>query len=480
MASIEHFGSTSSSLAKKKNPGSSIEGKVTLKPAKDDEQPPFVTRFPSGYVPPSVLSESDGFSFQAYESVRPAKGGRNLLVMKTENIDFVGTSVTPDAQTKNPCRYLLGMRNKRTGELHLTPIAANKILRMEPRVRGVSYGRASLEEEREVGSEDAAAKLEDMRNRRKSLTDEFGSKKSRRKLDTMAKGVVEEANIAAGSSISQLVQSIAQKDGMMTVAEAEAKLRMSERRNVPPLNPDAKVPEDVYPIDRIIFLEDWQLLDYDAKDLMCAREHKGVWERISKHYPSYVQSFLNELGSKGVKTKQKADMLVYLTHLLRFYCAPPSLSFKRKVRQGRRNGEEVGEEEGGNASEFVLTSSDPTTVASLLHIPRQLVEKFISLYSVRVGGEGDNSSSLRREKKHINLLICTICVLALHVNDFSLNPESLAKDLKLALTALLPYFRELGCKVTKKEKKSKEHAGVYDVSLEIPLTFVKQLRGRKK
>lgn len=162
--------------------------------------------------------------------------------------------------------------------------------------------------------------------------------------------------------------------------------------------------------------------------------------------------------------------MTYLNQILKYFRAHESLTFKQTIRK------EVEQKEGGEeanpkkfTTETVMSSNDTATISRELRIPEHTTEKLLEKYShlepSKRFGEGPQYQRSRKEK---DLLIGTILVLALTVDDFHCVIDDVANDLKMSCKELVPYFRELGCKVVK-QRQSEE--GTYSVTLPLPLTF---------
>eukprot|EP00271_Cylindrocystis_brebissonii_P008672 TRINITY_DN23146_c0_g1_i1.p1 TRINITY_DN23146_c0_g1~~TRINITY_DN23146_c0_g1_i1.p1 ORF type:complete len:549 (+),score=95.87 TRINITY_DN23146_c0_g1_i1:281-1927(+) len=509
----------------------------------DNELPPYVAHFPSGFQPEplfnktSTLTEAgdnssipsslnSDLSMTAYEAggLQVAAGGgvkrplRHMLVAGTPALDYVGASVTADRQYWSPCQYALGVFNKEKGTLQVVPIAGGKVLRMEPRVRGVQYGVGALEEE--LAETEQATDAERRRMRHENLTTEFGSKKKKAQALALARGTVQEEHIGGSKSVSLLVQEAAQRDGMVTLDENTAKIAGRESRNIPPYEMNAATPAEAYPVEGIIAEEELESLD--PTELLRAAKAVGERERMARKYPLFVVARLSRLRTNDkYNNDHRANLLLYITYLIRFYNSPPSLTFKRLLRPSETpllalpssdsTSSALALVDASNAEEapsdtqlalvdpstpvvtprqYITTSNDPSSISEVLRIPVRTIEHFISSFCERVaadGGDGgsgkyrDGQTQILRPKKGVGLLISSILVLALHVDDFSLDPEDLAADLRLTQATLFPYFKELGCHVAKERVVSKESkspggkagqaSAKYKVTLPVPLKF---------
>ena len=167
---------------------------------------------------------------------------------------------------------------------------------------------------------------------------------------------------------------------------------------------------------------------------------------------------------------RRARVMTYLNQILKFFRAHESLTFKQTTKK------EVEQKEGGEEAnpkkfitETVMSSNDTATISRELRIPEHTTEKLLEKYShlepSKRFGEGPQYHRSRKEK---DLLIGTILVLAITLDDFHSVVDDIADDLKMSCKELVPYLRELGCKVVKQKQSE---VGTYSVTLPLPLTF---------
>lgn len=368
-----------------------------------NKQSPVVGYFPTGYDPLKHRIEGGQQEAEAKVKVyRNVKRTNRIQLVVTPNesrVDFVGTNYSGEATGVQLCTYGLGILDKSTQTLKIVPVAANKIFRLEPRVRGLS-----LHENEEPHTETQELTAEEKTQKTRELDLKYSTKKSiqqARKRESLQ-------NVGGPQTqqeMDQKMKSIKINKEALEVAATTA----TNARNIPPHNLDATTPETAYPLDKIIFKGEW---DY----LLDILQHSQAGEKVSSDvYPAFVCHRFHKLDDMEgeVSRRQLAGILSYITHLVKF-----------KDRH----------------------SMDGVSSAKHHKIPSILFQKFSTMFA------GSESKRLSDEKR--DLLISYVLVLTLYVDDFRTDLSDIAKDLRMNPMSLRPHYQFLGCKLVNEKGKT--------------------------
>ncbi|KAJ3675257.1 hypothetical protein LUZ60_004299 [Juncus effusus] len=395
---------------KKKSKRKKLKIKLEAIPDCPDKTPPVVGYFPSGFKP---NNHADGTAFDLYRHVRHPNRLEAVVRPENSNVEFVGTSYAGEAAAPQLCTYALGVFDKEAKTLKIVPIAANKILRFEPRVKRDEEPAQSegLTELSATGKSEK--KIQD-------LTSIYGTKHDKSR-DRKFKTLIDQKNYDLGEGAEFLKS---QDQELEQEAETVDKSTGSGTfRNIPPYDPSVDVAEKVYDLGKII-------PSGERPHLMAILDDYRNDNKVV-NYPSFVKNRLNKLNkAKDAEREKLAIILSYITHLHSIwdrYRKPPSKSNDSNSKQ----------------TPF---------------IPRITRQRLTSLFV-------DTESKLLSTDK-LELLIGYILVLTLFVDDFSTDASDVAKDLMMTTQGLKPYFMQLGCRYEKGAVGKKGRWG-----LSVPLEF---------
>uniref|UniRef100_K3ZI54 DNA-directed RNA polymerase I subunit rpa49 n=1 Tax=Setaria italica TaxID=4555 RepID=K3ZI54_SETIT len=389
---------------------------------------PAVAYFPTGYDPlaaAAVAAEED-------ESAPNARLFRHekhptwvdLVVGSSGGgPDFVGRSYAGEAATPQLCEYALGVLDKASGTLRVVPIAANKILRLEPHLE---VQQPAHSQHSEVASEAGSVAGND-ELKVQDLTMMYGTKTDRDK-DNKWRSLNEQRNDpSAYEDIDLGTSNVHTNDNQEPVIV----------RNIPPYDPTADTSEKAYLLDEIIPKNMRQ-------HLLEIVDHFESGQISSKGYSSFVSNRVQKLQElQGQDKERLAWILSYIQHLLSLYERNGCMSkHHRKHRKENK------------------ANHGPGTP---LAVYRNLLLIFTE----------PGSSSMSSEKNE--LLINYILVLTLFADDFRSDPKDICADLKMTRQMLKPYYDQLGCKSVS--------AGAFKstfMTLPAPLNFPQDVTRRKR
>lgn len=398
-----------------------------------DRIAPIVGYFPSGYDPHNAASAAAaGPSVRVFRNQMHSSRMELVVSPRDSNVEFVGTSYSGEAAGPQLCTYTLGVLDKETQTLKIVPIAANKIFRLEPRLT------KNLPTDTEPSEGLAEEGLAEGKVERKiaDLTNLYGTKRDRDKdnrwkslnqqrNDPSAREQLESENLGGGGGEDDDIDNEAHED----VKEAAVP-------NIPPHDLSANTPEKAYLLDEIIpKAERAYLLDI-LENLQYGEDLE------SKSYPTFVYNRIHKLREiQDDKEKEKlACILSYITHLHTFW---------ERIRFFKHRAKFLG-----------ITADGPK-------IPRIIYQKVVRMF---VNPESDIVSMEKKE-----LLIGYILVLTLFVDKFRSDPSDIARDLKLTVHSLRPYYLQLGCKIFQEASFQQSF-----MTLPVPLQFPEHRRNRRR
>eukprot|EP00268_Persea_americana_P000970 TRINITY_DN10293_c0_g1_i1.p1 TRINITY_DN10293_c0_g1~~TRINITY_DN10293_c0_g1_i1.p1 ORF type:complete len:431 (+),score=88.91 TRINITY_DN10293_c0_g1_i1:205-1497(+) len=391
---------------------------------------PFVGYFPSGFDPLKHCKLENGEVGSEDPEIRVFRNekfqSRLQLVVspKGSNVEFVGSSHSGEAAAPQVCTYAIGILDKEKQSLRIVPITANKIFRLEPRVRGEPH-----ELNEELPTEKSAARMRD-------LTNLYGTKSAKtqiRKWDLMR---TNEGNADAKNIIEGMVEDF-------EINKESLETTIAHVGNIPPHDVTATSPENAYPLDKIILKGEWSHL-VDILELTQLGDAASAVDFCQKNnYPSFVCNRLDKLWriqDEGQKSKI-AGIFSYIGYLLMFKNLP-----------------------------YNIQNSKPTfnnAYAKHHGIPVTLFQKFDKMF-----GNSD-SEAVRMLDEKCDLLIGYILVLTLFADGFKTSISDIASDLKMTPMNLRRYYQILGCKLSSAKR-------VVTVTLPVPLKLPELTMRNKK
>ncbi|CAN6373028.1 unnamed protein product [Urochloa humidicola] len=386
---------------------------------------PAVAYFPTGYDPLAAA---------AAEEDKPAPNARLFrhekhptwvdLVVKSPGggPDFVGRSYAGEAATPQLCEYALGVLDKASGTLRVVPIAANKILRLEPHLE---VQRPAHSQHSEIASEAGSVAGND-EMMVQDLTMMYGTKMDRDK-DNKWKSLNEQRNDpSAYEDIDLGTSNVNTNDNQETVIV----------RNIPPYDPTADTSEKAYLLDEIIPKN-------MRRHLLEIVDHFESGQISSKGYGSFVSNRVQKLQElQGEDKERLAWILSYIQHLLSLYERNGAMSKRHRNRKENK------------------ANHGPGT-------PQAVYRNLLMTFTEQ------GSSSMSSEKNE--LLINYILVLTLFADDFRSDPKDISADLKMNRQMIKPYYDQLGCKSVS--------SGAFQstfMTLPAPLKFPQDVTRRKR
>ncbi|KAJ1378216.1 RNA polymerase I associated factor, A49-like [Sesbania bispinosa] len=369
-----------------------VQAKVQVVHEHPHKTPPIIGYFPSGFDP--VKSSSDGpgsTGFQLYRNRNLTKRLQLVVSPAGSPVEFVGTSYSGEAAAGHRAMYALGVFDKEAQTLKVVPVAANKIFRLDPKIKGL--------EDREP----ASSTMEDLTPQQKvaQTTAIWGTKKE---IEKAKKKLALKQDEEPDSQRNLDVK-------MKNVVVNKKALESTEShvsRNIPPYDASATTPQEAYVLDKIILKGEWDYLE-DIYNIL----HLG--EADFSAYPTFIRNRIQRLKKiKDESEKKKLSCIFsYINHLIKF-----------KDQH----------------------SMDGVSSAKGHKIPNILRHRFSTMFAV--------TESKRLPDEKINLLVSYILVLTLFSDEFRTDYTDIAKDLRMTLIPIRQFYEHLGCKFTRQNNTS--------------------------
>ncbi|XP_038709001.1 DNA-directed RNA polymerase I subunit rpa49 [Tripterygium wilfordii] len=392
-----------------------LQAQIQVFPDKAEKIPPIVGYFPSGYDPCRQESEQQSPTARVYRHQAKNRSGRLHLVVRPPKtkVNFVGTNFSGEATAPQFCTYALGVLDKETHTLKIMPIAGNKIFRMEPNVGGSDI--VAKEPSDMAQSDISEPKTDGDVDSRRYWTKR--AIKQHKKLHALNQEDDPESQKIVGDKIKEVV---ANKEALEGTSADVA-------RNVPPHNASATVPEEAYPLEKIILRGEWDFL-MDIYEVLQAEA-----EVVIKNYPIFVGNRIQRLQEiqDDEEKKTLCCILSYIAHLIKFKD---------------------------------LHSMDGYSSAKNHKFPSILRQKFGTMFDP----ESKRLSTVKND-----LLISYVLVLTLYADGFRTSISDIAKDLRMHSYMLRAHFENLGCKLGQENKS-------LVATLPVPLKFPDVRRRRRR
>ncbi|GJU73867.1 DNA-directed RNA polymerase I subunit RPA49 [Tanacetum coccineum] len=242
----------------------------TLNPTADKSLP-IIGYFSSGYDPTDNKKRKSEEQHSVVKVMKHVKRSNRMQVVVSSNnndkVKFVGTNYSGEATAQQVCSYSLGVLDKETGVLKIVPIESNKIFRLEPR----------FDDEVNPADDEAEEKKEEK-------TFQFSTKKSEQTAKK-EKALRANRDQAAQADLNSKMADAKVNAKALEVGAAAT----SSARNIPPHDLSATIPQQAYPLDKIIFKGEWRYL-LDIAELL----QKG--KKITpESYPVFVCNRIHKI-----------------------------------------------------------------------------------------------------------------------------------------------------------------------------------------
>jgi DNA-directed RNA polymerase I subunit RPA49 len=303
-----------------------------------------------------------------------------------------------------------------TQTVSMAPVLGGRVIRMEPRVKGMTYkpiGSNStvtkLLEEHEPEAAERAAKS-------RRLVEAFGSQRRLRQMRAGQAGRVEAQHVSGGNAVMGIVANAA---AASPLGKAELIAAVLSDKNIPPHNPSATSAEEAYKYDQIV---PGSLRESLETALLAPAIDKQEYRRElvdNDTFGGYVPDRTPQLAACNhvIERDQRLRMLILLGHMLKLYTKFGSL----RSRNGYKE------------------------LAEKTKMGESVIEGLVELFYTR--GDEEGRWVLTKDKR--SLMLSWMLVLAVRAEQNSVLDgaafSALATQLKMRNGELMGRYKELGC-----------------------------------
>ncbi|GAA97250.1 hypothetical protein E5Q_03927 [Mixia osmundae IAM 14324] len=310
------------------------------------------------------------------------------------------------------CKYLLGVRNKRTNLVTLFPTRLHTIHQSIP------AHSAALPDEDEALPDPLAR---DYRGERASLGNAFGTRKAQRAILAAERNRLDiSEETLATKTQPYLAPELLRDDEDEVAQEAKAALVKAAQEDaalIPPFDREATEVDQIYPMSTLMPDEEFKAIDYrvfgqaekieERLALLPTLKSEFVTRRLRAVLP---EGRRNKLSSAE---KRRIRQVVYLSCLHAF-----------------RSGQSVGKDAVANR-------------LGLFGNP-MLVERFIERFTEKGRSGGPQMTKASQKKLNNWILVCCLVI-----DDFDLDVQSMADDFGISAKKMTLSLSALGCKIVK-------------------------------
>ncbi|OSD00005.1 RNA polymerase I associated factor A49-like protein [Trametes coccinea BRFM310] len=415
--------SAAASTNKKRKRDTDDAGKATLtlstQPA--NQVGPVLASFPSLEPPKSTAFKC--YVQKGADKSAPFEAQPTLIAGEAETVEFF-TADGPLSSTG--CSYMIGVHDKRTNTTTLRPVPLHILTRQVKALKNLRPIEVSTEERMQ---------------QRNNLGETFGTKKAKAAIRARERNRVD---IDAMKNVAgHLQDTIMQNTESLPTAD-EAKAAADSNRLIPPYHADAQSPEQVYDLHDII-----PEVEFNALPVSAFKSAKSLQDRIALlpyNRSDWLKLQLKLIYSAPKANKTELKLVYYISTMMAFY----------------KNSRNVGDKE---ALQQRLSS-----------VPSIVLDGLISRFT-----EVERSTNKPKMTPQTETMLLTyMFALALRVEDYAADVETIAHDLSMPPTKVSNLFKSLGCTIKKLSPNELKERGLPDSGsetkravLKVPLEFPK-------
>lgn len=392
---------------------------------------PFVVHFTNGNLNHGLhkkLNKKIKFAcYQWADHADERKKHRRTLVAETDEMEYTGQNFGEFSRSNTMCKYVLGVYNSNTEVMKMYD---TEIITLQPKVL-VDANLNNVEDSQESKPILSYTEKNDL------LTEAFRSSKMKKSMVSRLRNKVDHTNL--GEKVADVVQAISSE--MLDKTDGAEK----QYSYIPPFNPNAKSAAEVYKLDDIVTPSEFEVLQKESLEFQNSdRDAIKEW-RTQKRFPEHILQHLEFMSVDKTLRLHQSCCLLYLSYMMTFY--------------GLNN--------------KALRKKDP-----LPGIPNIIQEKLFSVFSLKNGKTRAVTRRLRDK------LVSYMLVLALIIDEYSLDCGVIIKDLGLAPSRLKTHLKAIGCVVrsrqqTKRkaddEQDSPKQSLIADLQIPLPVSFAVNL-----
>ncbi|PPQ90265.1 hypothetical protein CVT25_013090 [Psilocybe cyanescens] len=410
--------STAKAASKKRKRDSNPEAHFELSESSTAKVGPLLVSYPALQAPLST-------PFQCYSRKRSkrtaGKDGEEdeeiFVAGETDSVEFVTNEEETRKAAEAGCRYLLAVRNTKTGTISILPASKS------PHI--LTHTVKAL---KSIVPSAAPSKTEYL-EAKTTLGETFGTKKQKATIRAKERNRID---VSAMEGVMGYVMDSIEKgaEGLMTTEESKG--FANKNRLIPPFSATATDPSEVYPLHDIIPEAEWKALSiasFDAAGDYSERIAMLPYKR-SQWVNDHLRGFTEAIGKSK---KRNLKILLYISAMLAF-------------RQAT----------------FQKTIDKEKLYERLSSVPGIVVDGLLSRFTEVARG----SSSYHSTSATKTSLLTYTFALCLKVDDYASNTTIIAHDLSMTVTEVNSLFKSLGCKIVKLGDRERARLGQSDSSAE--------------
>ncbi|KJA17181.1 hypothetical protein HYPSUDRAFT_146886 [Hypholoma sublateritium FD-334 SS-4] len=397
---------------------------------------PLLVSYPAIQPPPSTAFKC--YARKRFKTSEAGSDQQDLLVVgETPSIELVSNYEITKNVAEAGCRYIIAVRNTRTGTISMLPTAKIPHI-MNHTVKAL----------KSIPSAPAPSKLQYL-EAKTTLGETFGTKKQKANIRAQERNRID---VSAMEGVMDYVMDSIDKgaEGLMT--EEQAKVATDKNRLIPPFSLTATDPAEVYPLHSIIPESEWKALVISPFDAAETDREKIALLPFRKS--NWVNNHLLSVGESTGKSKKKnLKIILYISAMLAF-------------RQAC----------------FGKTIEKEKLYERLSAVPSIVADGLLSRFTETARG----STSYQSTSATKTSILTHIFALCLKLDEYATNTTVIAHDLSMSVTEINQIFKSLGCKIVKLSERERSRLGQSDASadekravLSAPVEFPKP-RLRKK
>jgi hypothetical protein len=435
---------------------------------------PNLVSFPQGI--PTITKAT---TVQISQKNSKGKKIKRKITSEFDDITYSATEFDGDGSKSEYCKYAIGVVDEVSRTCDVYPV--NHIYLMRPvyqeRVSGALKNTASMSSY----------------ERRKSLTEEFGTKVKKKRLHDTESNIITDDTILGKNALESVVEDIANdvaanQDMDIHVTAADKALHENRLKMLPLFDPKANSVDKAYPLHGLI-------PDYIMKKLRELHDEllsndlnvSSIEDCDDFDAPVSRESYFQVL--RKYFRKSTGDMLqIELIALL--HALPISLGDELKPKQMKKIRDQLCVvlylHFVIKFANILLTKSALKVVRSILDssfqdCPEVIYDYLIDNYTKK-GKDGKQGSVVMSNKLLAQKLKLYCVILTLTATGYAIDLTIIAKDMMTSSESLSEIAREVGCNITRRSvdsKASKSKMSTY-AELVVPLKFPGPPKAGKK
>ncbi|XP_072260628.1 DNA-directed RNA polymerase I subunit RPA49 [Pyxicephalus adspersus] len=366
----------------------------------DPERAALLVQFSNG-----TIQNPKDVHFTLYENEdekTPEAKRQRVLTADTDRLSYEGNNFSSETANGTPlCKYFVGVLNKATGKMEVYDA---ELIKMQPVLES-----DKKKENPSVDVPDIPTRT--YREKVDALIEAFGTTKQKRALNSRKLNQVgsEILNKAMEKAAEDIIENKGRTELLNRAIAPKKELLLSVF--MPPCNPNADKPENVYKFDDLI-----SPVEYAALESVSTVFRKLTYEEIlrmteKKEHSSFILQELQDLELE-TDVDHQARVMWYLDNLIKF-------SQLKVVRR-----------------KDLISKGCPAVISG------NLLKKFTVVVYKRGGLQNCISGSMKSK------IVAYVLALALHISDFQVDLTCLQRDLQLTENRIVEIAKAMGLRIS--------------------------------